>query len=98
MPEHTHDFQVLERSGIRIGVIGLVEKSVISDDFISYLNIIVREWIGTVSAWPPNFQYKDMAETGKELSKILRDPKGEYRCEIIIALTHARYNHFVIRI
>ncbi|KAF7983055.1 hypothetical protein HWV62_23947 [Athelia sp. TMB] len=74
VPEHTHDFQVLERSGIRIGVIGLVEK----------------EWIGTVSAWPPNFQYRDMAETGKKLSQVLRDPKGKYQCDIIIALTHAR--------
>ncbi|KZP23681.1 Metallo-dependent phosphatase [Athelia psychrophila] len=74
VPESTQEFHVLERNGIRIGVIGLVEK----------------EWIGTVSAWPANFEYRDMAETGKALSKKLRDPEGEYKCDLIIALTHAR--------
>jgi 5'-nucleotidase len=74
VPESLHEFQVIERSGVRVGVIGLVEK----------------EWIGTVSSWPPNFIYKDMAETGKALSVRLRDPEGEHKCDIIIALTHAR--------
>ncbi|KZP23699.1 Metallo-dependent phosphatase [Athelia psychrophila] len=74
VPEHIHEFQVLERNGIRIGVIGLVEK----------------EWIQAVSAWPPNFEHRDMAETGKALSKKLRDPEGEYKCDLIIALTHCR--------
>lgn len=32
-----------------------------------------------------------MQETGLALSKILRDPKGEHRCDLIIALTHSRY-------
>ncbi|CCM02861.1 uncharacterized protein FIBRA_04973 [Fibroporia radiculosa] len=74
VPEHVHEFQVLERSGVRVGVIGLVEK----------------EWIGTVSSWPENFQYKDMAQASIGLSKRLRDPKGEHKCDIVIALTHAR--------
>ncbi len=51
----------------------------------------LREWIGTVSSWPPNFQYKDMAEVGFDLSQRLRDPNGEHKCDIVIALTHARY-------
>ncbi|KAF8556890.1 Metallo-dependent phosphatase [Imleria badia] len=71
VPEHLHIFKVLERSGVRVGIIGLVEE----------------DWISTVSAWPPNFKFKDMANTGKELSQILR---GEHRCDLIIALTHAR--------
>lgn len=31
-----------------------------------------------------------MADTAKDLSKRLRDPEGEHRVDIIIALTHAR--------
>jgi 5'-nucleotidase len=44
----------------------------------------------TVSSWPPNFVYKEEAETARELSRRLRDPDGEHKCELIIALTHAR--------
>ena len=32
-----------------------------------------------------------MEETGIALSKILRDPNGEHRCDFIIALTHSRW-------
>ncbi|KAI0371748.1 Metallo-dependent phosphatase [Pilatotrama ljubarskyi] len=74
VPEGLLEFYVFERSGVRVGVIGLVEK----------------EWIATVSTWPSNFQYKDMAEVAVDLSKRLRDPQGEHKCDIIIALTHAR--------
>jgi len=49
-----------------------------------------REWIGTVTSWPSSFVYQDMAETGKRLSRILRDPTGPHKCDIIVALTHAR--------
>ncbi|KAI0256509.1 Metallo-dependent phosphatase [Lactifluus subvellereus] len=74
VPENLLEFYVLERRGVRIGLIGLVEK----------------EWIGTVSSWPSSFVYRDMAETGKRLSQILRDPSGPHQCDIIVALTHAR--------
>lgn len=74
VPDKLLEFLVLERSGARIGVIGLVEK----------------EWIGTITSWPSNFVYQDMAETGKRLSQVLRDPSGRHKCDIIIALTHAR--------
>lgn len=50
-----------------------------------------REWIATVSTWPSNIKYKDMAEVAIDLSRRLRDPEGEHKCDIIIALTHARY-------
>ncbi|TFY65463.1 hypothetical protein EVG20_g5580 [Dentipellis fragilis] len=74
VPEHLLEYYILERKGIRIGFIGLVE----------------REWIGTVSSWPATFEYQDMIETGKRLSKLLRDPAGPHKCDMIIALTHAR--------
>jgi hypothetical protein len=32
-----------------------------------------------------------MKESGLQLSRLLRDPSGEYRCDIIIALTHCRF-------
>jgi hypothetical protein len=54
------------------------------------LRTSIREWIGTVSSWPQNFEYRDMAIVGKDLSRRLRDPNGEYKCDFIIALTHAR--------
>ncbi|THU95171.1 Metallo-dependent phosphatase [Dendrothele bispora CBS 962.96] len=42
------------------------------------------------AGWPDNFKYQDMAEVGKKLSAKLRDPAGEYKCDLIIALTHSR--------
>lgn len=50
-----------------------------------------RDWIATVNAWPSNFKWRSMDEVGTELSQKLRDPKGEHKCDILIALTHARY-------
>ena len=32
-----------------------------------------------------------MTQRGRELSELLRDPAGAYRCDLVIALTHARY-------
>lgn len=73
-PEQLREFHVLERAGIRIGVIGLIEK----------------EWIATISSWPAEFKYNDAVQVGIDLSQKLRDPEGEYKCDIILALTHAR--------
>ncbi|TFK42780.1 Metallo-dependent phosphatase-like protein [Crucibulum laeve] len=74
VPEHLNEFSILERGGLRIGIIGLVEE----------------EWIATVASWPATFKYKSMTETGLDLSKRLRDPQGGYRCDLIVALTHSR--------
>lgn len=49
-----------------------------------------RDWIATIPSWPSNFRYRDMKEVGIELSQELRDPKGEHRVDIIIAMTHSR--------
>ncbi|TFK55022.1 Metallo-dependent phosphatase [Heliocybe sulcata] len=80
VPECLNEFIVVKRSGIRIGIIGLVEK----------------EWIGTVSSWPQNFKFQEMAEVGMSLSRRLRDPKGEYKCDLIIALTHSRVPNDIV--
>lgn len=49
-----------------------------------------RDWIATIPSWPHTFRYRPMREVALELSKELRDPKGEHRVDIIIALTHCR--------
>ncbi|KAG6379246.1 5'-nucleotidase [Boletus reticuloceps] len=89
VPEHLHLFKVLERSGVRVGIIGLVEESVhYRNTGIAFpKTLFYRDWITTVPAWPPNFMFKDMAKTGREMSQRLR---GEHQCDIVIALTHAR--------
>ncbi|OAX31679.1 Metallo-dependent phosphatase [Rhizopogon vinicolor AM-OR11-026] len=74
VPTPLQEMQVVERGGVRIGLIGLVEK----------------QWIDTLLSWPANFQYKDMAQVAIDLSKKLRDPNGEHKCDIILALTHCR--------
>ncbi|KAE8543376.1 hypothetical protein D1P53_000082 [Cryptococcus gattii VGV] len=73
-PEPLKRFIVTERCGVKIGLIGLVEK----------------DWIATIPSWPHNFKYRCMKDTALELSQELRDPKGEHQVDIIIALTHCR--------
>ncbi|WVQ75350.1 hypothetical protein IAR50_004969 [Cryptococcus sp. DSM 104548] len=73
-PETLQRYQIFERCGVKIGVIGLVEQ----------------DWIATIPSWPHNFKYRSMTETALELSKELRDPNGEHQVDIIIALTHCR--------
>jgi 2',3'-cyclic-nucleotide 2'-phosphodiesterase (5'-nucleotidase family) len=90
VPEYLLEYQIFERAGVRIGVIGLVEKFGPSMNCITVSDLSSREWIGTVSSWPPNFEYRDMCEVGKTLSKRLRDPTGDGKCDFIIALTHSR--------
>ncbi|WVQ81605.1 hypothetical protein IAT38_003729 [Cryptococcus sp. DSM 104549] len=73
-PEPLRRFWVTERCGVKVGLIGLVEQ----------------DWIATIPSWPHNFEYRPMKETALELSKELRDPEGEHKVDIIIALTHCR--------
>ncbi|OAX32330.1 Metallo-dependent phosphatase [Rhizopogon vinicolor AM-OR11-026] len=74
VPVPLQELQVVERRGVRIGLIGLAEK----------------QWIATLPSWPANFQHRDMAQVAIELSKKLRDTNGEYKCDIVLALTHCR--------
>ena len=86
VPEHLKEFEVLERNGIRIGIISLVEQYVIlvrlfmcwkiTDKMLSFF----RKWITTVPLWPSEFVYKPMKEIDLKLPMRLRDPEGEYRC------------------
>ncbi|KAF5384466.1 hypothetical protein D9757_006409 [Collybiopsis confluens] len=74
VPETMKELYVLERAGVRIGFIGLVEE----------------EWIATVTGWPVNYKWSDMTKVGKKLSAVLRDPAGEHKCDLVIAVTHSR--------
>ncbi|KAF9532356.1 Metallo-dependent phosphatase-like protein [Crepidotus variabilis] len=80
VPKHVLEYLVLERAGLRIGFIGLVEEA----------------WITTVSSWPKEFIYQSMKDTGLRLSKELRDPNGQHKCDLIIALTHSRVPNDII--
>ncbi|ORZ40200.1 Metallo-dependent phosphatase-like protein [Catenaria anguillulae PL171] len=53
------EFTILERGGIKIGVIGLVE----------------REWLDTIVSLPPNLVFKDFVEIGRTLARRLRGPE-----------------------
>ncbi|TXT08774.1 hypothetical protein VHUM_02902 [Vanrija humicola] len=73
-PAPLHRFLVTEKCGVRIGIIGIVEE----------------DWIATIPSWPENFKYQPMKDVAIELSQLLRDPEGEHRVDLIIALTHCR--------
>ncbi|KAK8843476.1 hypothetical protein IAR55_007135 [Kwoniella newhampshirensis] len=73
-PEPLRRYWITERCGVKIGVIGLVES----------------DWIATIPSWQKNFVYRDMKDTALELSKELRDPNGEHKVDLIVALTHCR--------
>ncbi|KAG9290588.1 hypothetical protein G9A89_020958 [Geosiphon pyriformis] len=71
---------ILEKSGLRIGVLGLVEK----------------EWLETIPSLPPTLKYIDFVTVGKQLSTMLRDPNGPYAVDLVIALTHSRLPNDII--
>ncbi|RXK38756.1 hypothetical protein M231_03932 [Tremella mesenterica] len=73
-PAPLQKYWVTERCGVKIGIIGLVEQ----------------DWIATIPSWPDSFKYKPMKDVALELSTELRDPKGQHKVEVIIALTHCR--------
>lgn len=51
---------------------------------------ICRDWIATVPSFPPSFRYRSMVSIAKNTSRLLRDPQGPHRCDIIVALSHCR--------
>ncbi|KAF7727302.1 hypothetical protein EC973_007818 [Apophysomyces ossiformis] len=75
-PELVQRYLVIDHpdSGLRLGIIGLVEK----------------EWIDTIPSFPPELVYHDFVEVAKDLSKTLRDPEGPHKVDLVIALTHMR--------
>lgn len=91
VPVPMKEFVVLERSGLRIGLIGLVEEYVFPPVMDVLADAVrIRDWIVTITGWPETFQHRDMEAVGKNLSVLLRDPNGDYKCDLIIALTHSR--------
>jgi 2',3'-cyclic-nucleotide 2'-phosphodiesterase (5'-nucleotidase family) len=87
-PEKFLKYWITERCGVKIGVIGLVEQYVNPLQVCGRL--MSRDWIATIPSWPESFKYRSMVDTAMELSKELRDPKGEHKVDMIIALTHCR--------
>lgn len=57
----THRYTVLNVKGVKVGIIGLVEK----------------DWLATLPSLPSEFRYRSMSSVAVALSKELRDPKGE---------------------
>lgn len=47
----------------------------------------------TIPSFPSNFSHVDMVETGLRLSKLLRDPAGPHKVDLIVCLTHSRVNN-----
>jgi 2',3'-cyclic-nucleotide 2'-phosphodiesterase (5'-nucleotidase family) len=57
----TQRYTVLNVKGVRVGIIGLVEK----------------DWLATLPSLPSEFRYRSMASVAVALSQELRDPEGE---------------------
>ncbi|KAF8601706.1 Metallo-dependent phosphatase [Ceratobasidium sp. AG-I] len=78
VPEGLEEYVIIERGGVKIGVIGVIES----------------EWIKTVIGWPESFKHVDMKEKCKELSQRLRSSEdGGPGCDIVIALSHSRLHN-----
>jgi 5'-nucleotidase len=59
-PEPMHEYLIIEKCGLKIGLLGLVEG----------------DWIATIPSFPENFKHQPMAERARELSAKLRGEKG----------------------
>ncbi|VDP79433.1 unnamed protein product [Echinostoma caproni] len=75
---NTPSYKIVEHAGLRIGLIGLLEK----------------EWVATLSCVDPDDLYvADICEVGRNMAKKLKQPSadGEKACDLVIALTHMRW-------
>ncbi|CAG8484242.1 16332_t:CDS:2 [Racocetra persica] len=79
-PAGSKKFVVLEKGGLKLGIVGLVEKA----------------WLETIPNLPSDIQYKDFVSVGKELSTQLRDPNGPHAVDLVIALTHCRLSNDIL--
>jgi 2',3'-cyclic-nucleotide 2'-phosphodiesterase (5'-nucleotidase family) len=92
-PDAVQRFVTFEKMGIKIAVIGLVEKDWIATirQYLSHsLHRRPLMSILPIASWPHTFQHRSMVDTAIELSKELRDPNGPHKVDLIIALTHCR--------
>lgn len=55
-----HEYLIVEKCGVKIGLVGLVEG----------------DWIATIPSFPENFKHQPMAERARDLSAKLRDELG----------------------
>ncbi|ORX70929.1 Metallo-dependent phosphatase, partial [Linderina pennispora] len=66
---------VKEVGGMRVGIIGIVEK----------------EWLDTLPCLPPTFQYHDFIAEARTMAEKLRDKSDpEMACDLVICLSHMR--------
>ncbi|CAI2738011.1 unnamed protein product [Dicrocoelium dendriticum] len=71
----TKAYHIIERGGVRIGIIGLLEE----------------EWIATLSCVDTtDLVVLDMCKVGQDWAKRLKK-SGPYECDLVIALTHMRW-------
>ena len=69
-------YTIIEHEGVRIGLIGLMEV----------------EWVETISCFSSSaITVADFCEVGSQLAKMLKNPQLEYKCDLVIALTHMRW-------
>ncbi|KAI8322095.1 Metallo-dependent phosphatase, partial [Martensiomyces pterosporus] len=66
---------VKEIGGLRVGIIGIVEK----------------EWLDTLPCLPPTFQYHSFIESARAMATRLRDKSTpEMSCDLVVCLSHMR--------
>ncbi|CAL8082685.1 unnamed protein product [Calicophoron daubneyi] len=75
---NTPAYHIVEKDGLTIGIIGLVEK----------------EWVATLSCMDTSDVYvEDVCECGRRMARMLKQTgeDGRKPCDLVIALTHMRW-------
>ncbi|KAJ2723223.1 hypothetical protein GGI07_002792 [Coemansia sp. Benny D115] len=68
-------YLVKEIDGLRVGIIGIVEK----------------EWLDTLPCLPPTFEYQEFVQAARDMAVRLRDRDDEeMRCDLVVCLSHMR--------
>ncbi|KAJ2862782.1 hypothetical protein GGH94_004048 [Coemansia aciculifera] len=71
-------YLVKEVVGIRVGIIGIIEK----------------EWLDTLPCLPPTFEYHDFIESARDMATRLKDKQNEnMACDLVICLAHMRLHN-----
>ncbi|KAJ2061549.1 hypothetical protein GGI17_003027 [Coemansia sp. S146] len=71
-------YLVKEVAGIRVGIIGIIEK----------------EWLDTLPCLPPTFEYHDFIESARDMATRLRDKQNkDMACDLVICLAHMRLHN-----
>ncbi|KAJ2829085.1 hypothetical protein FBU31_002771 [Coemansia sp. 'formosensis'] len=71
-------YLVKEVAGIRVGIIGIIEK----------------EWLDTLPCLPPTFVYHNFIESARDMATRLRDKQNaDMACDLVICLAHMRLHN-----